>query len=195
MNRFAVFALIFLAAGAAAAAAAGRHSASPSASRCGGAFWRLKTLSDAQRRTVELTPQQTTIGAIRERRGPGHPPRRRSTEFQRHVWEVPAQVTAYRREPTGAIRLVLYDDNAYLNAVIPAPDCLPASTRDRDAIAAAWHLFQAKCAKPAPNWQSLGAIFFVRGIGFWSDERPIRGAAPNGAELHPVTGLRIVVGC
>jgi hypothetical protein len=195
MKRTAVFALILLAAGAAAAAAAGHRSASPSASRCGGTLWRLKTLSDTERTRVDLVPQVTTIGDIRQRAAPGRIPRRRATPFQRHVWEVPAQVTAYKLDSTGAIRLVLYDHNAYLNAVIPSPSCLPTSTRDRDEIAAAWRLFQEKCGKPTPSWQSFGAIFFVRGIGFWSDKRPRRGTAPNGAELHPVTGLRIVVGC
>ena len=45
------------------------------------------------------------------------------------------------------------------------------------------------------DWQSLGAIVYVRGVGFWSQRKGLRGAAPNGAELHPVTGLRIVAGC
>ena len=85
MKRAGVFALIFLAAGAAAATAAGRHSAAPSANRCGGVLWQLKTLSDPQRRQVNLTKQSTTIGAIRERRGPGRTPTRRITAFQRQV--------------------------------------------------------------------------------------------------------------
>ncbi len=67
MKRAAIFALIFLAAGAAAATAAGRHSSAPSATRCGGQLWRLKTFSDRQRRLVELNSQQTTIAAIRDR--------------------------------------------------------------------------------------------------------------------------------
>ena len=42
---------------------------------------------------------------------------------------------------------------------------------------------------------SFGAILAVRGVGFWSGNHPLRGAAPNGAELHPVIGLRVVAGC
>jgi hypothetical protein len=196
MNRAGVFALICLAAGAAVATAAGRHSAAPSANRCGGEVWRLKTLSDAQRRQVDLNPQQTTIGAIRERHGPGRTPRRRTTTFQLHVWEVPAQVTSFKLDPTGSLRLQLYDHEAYLNAVIPAPSCLSRTTRDRAEIAATWHFFVAKCGTGTPAWQSLGAILLVRGVGFWGQKRPlVRGTAPNGAELHPVTGLRVVAGC
>ena len=93
------------------------------------------------------------------------------------------------------LRLVLFDEPAYINAVIPSPDCLSASTRNRAKIMAAWQEFIGKCGKPSETWQSLGAVFFVRGVGFWSQKRPLRGAAPNGAELQPVTGLRLVAGC
>jgi hypothetical protein len=194
MKRTGVFALILLAAGAAAAAAAGTHSDAPSAARCGGLTWRLKTFSDKQRKQVDVKPEVTTIGAIRVRRGPGRSPTRRSTPYQLHTWEVPAQITSFRLDATGSVRLVLYDDNAYLNAVIPSPGCLSARTRERADIVAAWRLF-AKCAKATSSWQSLGAIFFVRGVGFWGPRVVQRGGALNGAELHPVTGLRIVAGC
>jgi hypothetical protein len=196
MKRAGIFALIFLAAAGTAAATAGqRHSAAPSAARCGGSLWRLKTFSDPQRRKVDLAPQQTTIAAIRERKGPGQPPTRRTTPFQLHTWEVPAQVTSYKVEATGAIRLVLFDNPVYMNAVIPAPNCLSARTRERAELIATWQAFVAKCGKGTSIWQPLGAIFFVRGVGFWSQKRQLRGAASNGAELHPVTGLRVVVSC
>jgi hypothetical protein len=196
MKRAGIFALIFLAAAGTAAATAGqRHSNAPSAARCGGPLWRLKTFSDPQRRQVDLAPQQTTIAAVRERKGPGQPPTRRSTPFQLHTWEVPAQITSYKLEATGALRLVLFDNGSYMNAVIPAPSCLSARTRERAEVIATWLAFVAKCGKGTSSWQSLGAVFFVRGVGFWSQKRQLRGAAPNGAELHPVTGLRIVVSC
>jgi hypothetical protein len=197
MKRAGLFALIFLAAVAGTAAAtAGRHrSAAPSAARCGGPLWRLKTFSDPQRTKVGLAPQQTTIAAIRERKGPGQPPARRTTPFQLHTWEVPAQITSYKLEATGAIRLVLFDNPVYMNAVIPAPNCLSARSRERAEMIATWQAFVAKCGKGTSSWQSLGAIFFVRGVGFWSQKRSLRGAALNGAELHPVTGLRVVVSC
>jgi hypothetical protein len=195
MKRFGVFALISLAAGAAAATAAGVHSAAPSAAHCGGKLWRLKTLTDPQKAQIAWGTAPTTIKEIRARRGPGKPPTRRTTSFQLHNWEVPAQITSFKLDATGSVRLVLYDDGAYMNAVIPSPSCLSRATRGRAEIEAAWHLFVEKCGRPAATWTSFGGILFVRGIGFWSARRPIRGAAPNGAELHPVTGLRIVAGC
>jgi hypothetical protein len=195
MKRAGPIALILLAATAFAAAAAGRDTSGPRADRCGGELWRLKTLSDPGRRAVELDPTRTTIAAIGERPFPRPLPRLRRTPFQRHAWQVVAQVTKYRVE-TGGIRLELYDHESYLNAVIPTPDCLSNATRARTDMASTFKLFTVECGHPATrDWQSLGAIVYVSGVGFWSQRRGLRGAARNGAELHPVTGLRIVAGC
>jgi hypothetical protein len=195
MKRAGIFALLFLAAGAAVAAAAGTHLSAPSAVQCGGFTWRLKTFSDPQRRQVDVAPQSTTLHDILARRGPGRALARRSTPFQFHVWGVYAAITKYRLDSTGSLRLVLYDDNMYMNAVIPAPACLSRKTRARADIEAAWRFFATKCGKPQPSWQSFGGVLLVRGIGFWSKKQPLRGTAPNGAELHPVTSLRVVAGC
>jgi hypothetical protein len=193
MKLAAPIALVLLAATAFAAAAAGRDAAGPTAARCGGELWRLKTLSDPGRKTVQLEPTDTTIAAIGKRPFPRPVPKLRRTPFQRHVWRVVAQVTKYRVETDG-IRLELFDDESYLNAVIPTPDCLSNVSRARKDIASTFNLFAAECGT-AREWQSLGAVVYVQGVGFWSQRGSLRGAARNGAELHPVTGLRIVAGC
>jgi hypothetical protein len=195
MKLAAPTALVLLAATAFAAAAAGRDAAGPTATRCGGELWRLKTLSDPGRKAVQLDATDTTIAAIGKRPFPRPVPKLRRTAFQRQVWQVVAQITKYRVETDG-IRLELYDHEAYLNAVIPTPDCLSNATRARKDIASTFNLFNADCGHPTTrDWQSLGAIVYARGVGFWSQRRSLRGAARNGAELHPVTGLRIVAGC
>jgi hypothetical protein len=194
VKRGGFIALLLLAATAAAAAASAREVASPTATRCGGQLWRLKTLSDPGRRSVALAPKTTTIGAIVVKPFPRPVPTRRRTPFQRQNWEVVAQITAYKLEDPG-IRLELYDNGTYVNAVIPRPSCLPKTARGRAAMIAAWNAFTTNCARATPNWQPLGAIMYVSGVGFWGERRPERGRAPNGAELHPVTGFRVVVGC
>jgi hypothetical protein len=188
-------ALVLLAATAFAAAAAGRDAAGPTSNRCGGELWRLKTMSDSGSKAVQLEPASTTIGAIAKRPFPRPLPKARRTAFQRHTWEVVAQITKYRVDKDG-IRLELYDHESYLNAVIPTPDCLSNTTRAHTSIASTFKRFTAECGHPTTrDWQSLGAIVYVSGVGFWSQRRGLRGAARNGAELHPVTGLRIVAGC
>jgi len=193
MKLAAPIALVLLAATAFAAAAAGRDTAGPTPARCGGELWRLKTLSDVGRNSVQLEATDTTIAAIGKRPYPRPVPRLRRTAFQRYAWQVPAQITKYRVETDG-IRMELYDHGSYLHAVIPTPDCLSVVTRARKDITTTFNLFASECGT-AKDWQTLGAIVYVRGIGFWSQRRSLKGAARNGAELHPVTGLRIVAGC
>jgi hypothetical protein len=186
--------LVLLAASAGGVAASARARSAPAATNCGGTLWRLKTFSDAARTAVALAPKSTTIGAIVGRPYPRPVPRKRRTAFQRQTWEVVAQVTVFRMEDAG-LRLILFDHGAYVNAVIPTPSCLGKTSRARTAMTAAWKAFLSQCAHPTRDWQSLGAIVYVRGIGLWSERRGERGAAPNGAELYPVTGFRIVAGC
>jgi hypothetical protein len=188
------FVLLILAATAVAATASGRISLRPTASKCGGELWRLKTFSDPQRNSVDLRPAATTIEAISQRPYPRPVPRRRRTSFQHQDWEVVAQITQFKLD-AGGIRLVLYDANSYMNAVIPIPSCLSSKTRARGAILSAWKALSLGCAQADGSWQSLGAIAYVSGVGFWSQRIGRHGAALNGAELHPVTGLRVVAGC
>ena len=186
--------MLFLAAAPCAVAAFARTEASPTPSRCGGQLWKLKTLSDAGRKAVALAAKSTTIGDIVGRPYPRPVPRIRRTAFQRQNWEVVAQITHYRLEDAG-LRLILFDDGAYVNAVIPVPTCLSSASRARTWITGAWTAFGTNCAKPTREWQPLGAIAYISGVGFWSQRGGERGAAANGAELYPVTGFRIVAGC
>jgi hypothetical protein len=189
-----VIVVLVLAAATCAVAAFARTEQTPSPARCGGQLWRLKTMSDIRRKVVALAPKPTTIGDIVDRPYPRPVPRVRRTGFQKQNWEVVAQITQFRLDD-GGLRLILFDDGAYVNAVIPVPSCLTTNSRGRTAITGAWNTFGTSCAKATRDWQPLGAIASVSGVGFWSQRDGERGAAPNGAELHPVTGFRIVAGC
>jgi hypothetical protein len=194
MKRIGIF--VLLAALAALAATVGSTAAfRPSAKACGGMLWRMKTFSDPQRNTVRMTDQPTTIEELSDRPFPTPLPRSRSTKFQRQTYTVVAQVTEYRMDGN-ELRLVIFDHGAYMNAVIPAPHCLSKNTRARAQIVDAWNTFVSSCGRPMASWQPQGAVVYVTGVGFWSSRfKPRRGAARNGAELHPVTGFRAVAGC
>jgi hypothetical protein len=189
------FIALSLAVAATAATAAPTAATRPSAQACGGILWRLKTFSDRGRQRVKITPRLTTIKAIDGRQYPHPLPRSRSTSFQRQTWRVIAQITEYRLDGN-ELRLVLFDDGAYMNAVIPAPACLSRTTRARDSISSVWSRFFAACGRAQRTWQPQGAVVYVDGVGFWSSRFKMRrGMAPNGAELHPVTGLTPIAGC
>jgi hypothetical protein len=194
MRRIGLIAL-FLAVAAMAAAVAPTAALRPSAQACGGILWRLKTFSDLQRARVQTAPRITTIAELGRRAFPSPLPRARRTKFQRQTYEVIASITEYRLDGN-ELRLVLYDNNTYMNAVVPAPGCLSRTTRKRDAIEAVWSAFFGSCGRPLRSWQPQGVVAYVSGVGFWSSRfKQRRHAAPNGAELHPVTGLRVVAGC
>jgi hypothetical protein len=156
---------------------------------------RLKTLSDSDRRLVRLKPRQTTIAALNQPTAPHPTPLRRRTAFQRRAWRVVAQITQFRLLPDGSIELALYDDSSYIRAGFPAPKCFSRNSRARRAVLAARARFVARCGQPKPAWQDLGAVGYVWGVGFWSGRKVASQAAANGAELQPLTGFHLIVGC
>jgi hypothetical protein len=180
---------------AAAASATARPREKTLPTQCLGTAPRMKTLSDPDRNLVRLRPRQTTIGALDKPAAPHPTPLRRRTAFQRQAWRIVAQITQFRLLPDGSIELALYDNSSYVRAGFPSPKCLRSSSRARRAILAARARFIARCGDPKPGWQDLGAVGYVAGVGFWSGRHLTSQAAPNGAELQPVTGLRLIVGC
>jgi hypothetical protein len=164
---------------------------------CGGALWRLMTLSDARRTRVDFQPQSTSIADIAQLPPPAKIGPSRTTPFQLHRWTVAAVVDRYRMASNGEIVLILYsiESAQYVDVYLPNPHCLGANTRYRDGIVAARKDFVSRCPAATPQWQLLGATVRLTGIGFWNPSKATRGALPNGAELRPVTNVTIVNGC
>jgi hypothetical protein len=177
-------------------AVATRQPVGASAARaCGVELWSLKTLSDPQRGLINLHPRNTTVAGINGLLIPHPTPRRRSTGYERRTWRVKAQIVQFKLEDDSDIHLILFDRGSYLIAEMPFAACLPARTRDRRAIVNVRRLFERRCRQPSPTWQNLGAVVVISGAGFWDFPHGQSGHARNYAELHPVTGLRILAGC
>jgi len=188
-------AAVFLAAGASAAHADERLTGPGTA--CGGTLWRLMTLSDVDRMKVNLHPEQTTIAAIAALHDPRSIIPRRTTAFQRQVWRMRAVVDRYRIASNGEIILILYsiDTGHFMDAYLPAKRCLVPKSRDRTGMLSARSAFTSKCPTVTAAWQLLGITVEVGGVGYWNPVRTTRGSLPNGAELRPITNLKIVTGC
>jgi hypothetical protein len=155
----------------------------------------LKTLSDRQRKLVNLHPKNTTVATINTLPQPHPTPKTRSTAFSRRVWRVPAQITEFKIEGDSDIHLVLFDGGAYLIAEMPAPQCIPKKARDRKAMIAVRKRFESRCGQPTNHWQQLGAVVMISGVGFFDIPHKQRPHAVNFAELHPVTAIKVLVGC
>jgi hypothetical protein len=164
---------------------------------CGGTLWRLMTLSDPDRYKVSLARRPTTIGDIAEIPRPRVIGPRRTTAFQRQVWGLRAVVDRYRIATNGEIVLILYsiDTGQFMNAYLPAAQCLGPRSRDRTGMLAARASLTSKCPRVTAAWQLVGITVEVGGVGFWNPSTSTRGALKNGAELRPVTNLKVVTGC
>jgi hypothetical protein len=132
------------------------------------------TFSDRDRAKVDLASRPTTIANISALKPPVRIVPRRTTGFQRHVWQLQTVLDRYRIASNGEIVLILFSiqSSQYMNAYMPNPACLSRLTRNL-----------------------IGATIDISGIGFWNPVKTTRGALPNGAELRPVTSFRIVAGC
>jgi hypothetical protein len=191
-------AIMLVLCGLLATAAAGTKtgvSSRTSPSRCDNTLGGLETLSDPQRRLVDLRPRTTTIRAINKLDRPQRTPTRRDSAFQRHVWRVRAVIVKDRIQDDGDIQVILVAGHSYVIAELPAPACLSRATRARAAIVRARRSFEQGCGSASRSWKNQGAVAYVSGVGFW--DRPNRqpGHAKNYAELHPVTNVKFLVGC
>ena len=164
---------------------------------CGGTLWRLMTLSDPLRNTVDLQGLPTSIADISKLEAPARTPQARSTRFQRHVWRMRTVVDRYRVASNGEIVLILFniDSAQYMNAYLPNPHCLGPKARDRTGMISARRQLTDHCPAATPQWQLVGWTVDLAGVGFWNPSRATRGALSNGAELRPVTNFKIINGC
>ena len=164
---------------------------------CGGPLWRLETLSDPERQRVSLDRSPTSISDIAALKSPLLAGLKRSSNFQLNSWRLNVVIDRYRIASDGEIVLVLYDipSGKYMNAYLPNPQCLPRTARDRSGIIAARKELTDHCPHATAAWQLLGTSVDISGIGFFNPVRVTRGALQNGAELRPLTNLKIVSGC
>jgi hypothetical protein len=155
------------------------------------------TLSDPDRMRVDLHGLPSSIPQIAARRPPTVITTRRTTEFQKHVWTMRAVVDRYRIASNGEIVLILFDidSGTFMDAYLPAAACLGRDARDRSGILAARHELTSRCPTVAWQWQLLGITVDIGGVGFWNPVQTTRGALASGAELRPVTNLKVVTGC
>src|SRR5919201_1154541 len=157
---------IFGAAALAAAATAGlsvsvadRATAHRASVSCGSGRQALRALADEQRDLVRLRPTPTTVAAINALPRPRRTPTTRTTNFQRRVWRVRAQIVEYKLERDAAVHLVFYDGSQpSMTAAIPSARCLPANGRARRAIEGAGAVLGGVCGPPRPSWGPLRAV-------------------------------------
>ena len=194
--RFVLVAAAALAAFTAFALPARAHTQTPGP-QCGGTLWKLMTLSDAGKASVKWTPAATNLTDIGKLTAPAKVPATRSNAFEKQVWGVTAVLQSYRMASNGEIVFQLFDipTSTYMNAYMPAPQCLPTAARGRAQLLATRNAFMKQCPPATNNWQPLGATASLTGVGFFNPVKTTAGALKNGAELRPLVSLEITQGC
>jgi hypothetical protein len=155
------------------------------------------TLSDTGKNAVNWSATDTTVPDIAKLAAPAKAPSSRTTSFQKNNWKLTAVIERYRMASNGEIVLQLFDipTSTYMNAYMPGPQCLPTKARGRAQLLAARNAFMKDCPAVTTQWQMLGATAEMSGVGFWNPVKTTLGALKNGAELRPLTSLKITQGC
>jgi hypothetical protein len=139
---------------------------------CGVEAWPQKVLTDpGAGRALRPAPMATTIAQI------GALPR----TARRRAYSVEGQVQAVKREADGDLHVIIAHGDFWMIVELPNPACVPAESKAIAAIRRAW--LQAADLRVGQRVRAVGMLFFDRLHGQ-------SGAAPNGAELHPLFSIR-----
>jgi len=173
--------------------------------RCGVERWAVKTLADADRDLVALTPVPATIESLASLPPPGRRPAAgrlapvevtiyRVRGYLAASWAGNERGTGPTRQDDRDIHVVIFGlQNQRVSMVteIPDPECAGVcATGLGPLFAAARRELEAILSRPNPTDRPI--VIEVTGVGFWDRREHATGAAPNGIELHPVLALREV---
>ena len=160
--------------------------------KCGVERWTVKTLSDAAALSVNFSPQDTSVSALRLLLAPGvgdNTPRISGVEFT--TYRVTATLQKAKVEDDKDIHLVIADpSNGSATMIVELPDvsCSGAINSAKKAeMAAARSAFVAACGQPGTgSFKNLSGTAMLTGVGFFDQIHGQTGVAPNGIELHPI---------
>jgi hypothetical protein len=151
--------------------------------------WAVKTLTDPAARLVSLTPQPTTIAALRRLPRPAAPVVR-VPGVETTTYRVRARLLGFKVESDSDVHLVIADPQSggTMIAEFPASYCtVGAPQHDRTLMAQARQALVRACGQPNPGFfTTLSGTAMINGVGFFDFDHGQRGVAPNAIELHPV---------
>jgi hypothetical protein len=177
-------------------------SASPPAHKavkCGEERWPVKTLSDRKVGQVNFTPDDTSVGRLRNKPDPhtkSSTPRIDGVETT--TYRVKARLIEFKREDDRDIHLVISVSSARSKTMIvefPDTACDGASSSPKKAqMGRARAGLTRACGQapgPSSDFKNLQGTATVTGVGFFDVKHgtPQTGVAPNNIELHPVLGV------
>lgn len=156
---------------------------------CGVERWSIKTATDSDATSVTSGVLPTTISYLLSI--PATRPLPAATRLrpvETTVWGLSATLLEYRTEDDSDYHLVLIDGQGHtMIAEVPSADCIGTGPF-RGAIQAARATIEAKLPRTS-TFRTVNLPVEIQGIGFFDFLHGQTGVAPNGVELHPVTGI------
>jgi len=167
---------------------------------CGKERWSVKTGTDSDASSVNLSSSQnTTIAQLIALTPPNPiPAANRFAPTEKTVFVVNATLTDYKLEGGAKgdsdYHLVLQDDQGHtMVAEIPFPGCVGAGSPFSAQIANARAEFDAHFTATT-SFQTANVPVQVTGVGFFDFAHGQHGAAPNIIELHPILDIAFTSG-
>jgi hypothetical protein len=168
-----------------------------SGSHCGVERWPVKTGTDSQASSIDLThASDTMIATLIGYPAPpnGGPMSSRIAPQETTQWRLrDVTLTGYKLEADSDFHLVVSDGHRTMIVEIPEPNCVGSGSPFASKIAAARSAFLAK--HTPGSWQTANETVSVVGAGFFDVAHGQTGVAPNAIELHPVLGICWGAGC
>jgi hypothetical protein len=158
---------------------------------CGVERWPVKTLADPGARRVDFTVRPATVrylGSLRA--NPGGPDSRGPLETR--VFGVQARVVGVRREPDSDYHLIISEGGATMIAEMPLTACTSGAHHRYSVGTARAELERAVGGPVGESWIHPNLRVRIAGVLFFDDPHGQSGHARNYAELHPVTGFRVL---
>jgi hypothetical protein len=158
---------------------------------CGVERWPVKTLSDPGARQVDFAVRPATVrylGTLRA--SPGGQDSRGPLEAR--VFRVQARLVGVKREADSDYHLILSQGGATMIAEMPVAACTSGAQRRYAMSAARAELERAVGGPVGESWIRSGLRVRVVGVLFFDLPHGQTGHSRNYAELHPVTGFRVL---
>jgi hypothetical protein len=165
-------------------------------STCGVERWDVKTGRDALAPRVDLAhAQPTTIAEMVALPRPGGVGPEmtlgdgRQAPYERRAFVLRNVTLAdFQRERDSDYHLVVRDGAETMVVEIPHPECVDPPSPWRPQVADARRRFDDHLRRRS-RAEGQHEVISVVGVGFFDRVHEMEGGAPNGIELHPVTGI------
>ncbi len=164
---------------------------SPIFAQCGVERWSVKTGTDPDAGSVNLSSSSsTTIATMRSWTAPNPiPSNSRVSPYETTQWVLNATLTQYKLESDSDYHLVIKDSSGNtMIAEISSPNCVGSGSPFGPGITNARNEFDAKYTATT-SFQTANVPVQIRGVGMFDFLHGQTGVAPNGIEIHPILDI------